>query len=82
MYLVDELLEVGEAEVVNDVPGANQHRPTVLSVHTSEFKTSFRHRGIHEKGSGDVVSAVCYTIYLPLCTQTAETYDISRTTMK
>ena len=33
-------------------------------------------RGIHEKGSGDVVSAVCYTIYtiyLSLCTQKAET---------
>ena len=33
-------------------------------------------RGIPEKGSGDVVSAVCYTIhtiYLSLCTQTAET---------
>ena len=32
--------------------------------------------GIHEKGSWDVVSAVCYTIetiYLSLCTQTAET---------
>ena len=32
--------------------------------------------GIHEKGSGDVVSAVCntlYTIYPSLCTQTAET---------
>ena len=31
-------------------------------------------RGIHEKGSGDVVSAVCYTIYttyLSLCTQTS-----------
>ena len=32
--------------------------------------------GIHEKGSGDGVSAVCYTIYtinISLCTQTAET---------
>ena len=32
--------------------------------------------GIYEMGSGDVVSAVCYTmynIYLYLCTQTAET---------
>ena len=32
--------------------------------------------GIHEKGSEDFVSAVCYTIYtiyLSLCTQTAET---------
>ena len=31
------------------------------------------YRGIHEKGSGDVVSAVCNTIYavnLSLCTQT------------
>ena len=31
------------------------------------------YRGIHEKGSGDVVSAVIYTIYLSLSTQTAET---------
>ena len=31
------------------------------------------YRGIHEKGSGNVVSAVCYTIYIFLCTQTAET---------
>ena len=33
-------------------------------------------RGIQEKGSGDVVSAICYTvytIYLSLCTQTVET---------
>ena len=33
-------------------------------------------RGIHEKGSRDVVSSVYYTkytIYLSLCTQTAET---------
>ena len=30
------------------------------------------YRGIHKKGSGDVVSAVCYTIYityLSLCTK-------------
>ena len=34
------------------------------------------YRGIHEKGSDDVVSAVCctiYNIYLSLCTQTADT---------
>ena len=34
------------------------------------------YRGVREKGSGDVVSAVCYTIfaiYLLLCTQTDET---------
>ena len=34
------------------------------------------YRGIHEKGSRDVVSAVChniYTIFLSLCTQTAAT---------
>ena len=38
-------------------------------------KRYFIYRGIHEKGSGDVL-AVCYsiyTIYLSLCTQTAET---------
>ena len=37
---------------------------------------SLLNREIHEKGSGDVVSAVCYTIYtiyLSLFTQTAET---------
>ena len=42
------------------------------------------YRGIREKGSGDVVSAVCYTIYtiyLSLCTQTSpdpfrESFDI------
>ena len=35
--------------------------------------------GIHEKGSRDVVSAVCdtvYTIYLSLYTQTAETTSL------
>ena len=34
------------------------------------------YRGFHEKGSGDVVSAVChtiFTIYLPLCTRPVET---------
>ena len=30
------------------------------------------YRGIHEKGLGDVVTAVCYTIYLSLGPQTAE----------
>ena len=37
---------------------------------------NYIYRGIHEKGSDDVVSAVCgsvYFIYLALCTQTAET---------
>ena len=41
-----------------------------------KFYYNVIHRGIHEKGSGDVVSAVCftiYTIYLSLCTQSAET---------
>ena len=33
---------------------------------------SFGYRGIHDKGSGDVVSVLCYTIYLSLCTKTAE----------
>ena len=36
------------------------------------------YRRIHEKDSGDVVSAVCYfiyTIYPSLCTQTADTAD-------
>ena len=36
----------------------------------------FWYEGIHEKGSGDVVSTACYTIYtiyIFLCTQTAET---------
>ena len=40
------------------------------------FVIWLEYRGIHERGSGDVVSAVCYTIqpiYLSLCTQTAET---------
>ena len=40
------------------------------------FIFPLRYRGIHEKGSGDVVSAVCYTrytIYPSFCTQTAET---------
>ena len=35
-----------------------------------------KYRGIHEKGSGDVVSDFCYAIYniyLSLCTWTAET---------
>ena len=35
-----------------------------------------RYRVIHKKGSDDVASDVCYTIYtiyLSLCTQTAET---------
>ena len=37
---------------------------------------SLSYKGIQEKGSGDVFSAVCYTIYtiyLSLCTHTAET---------
>ena len=37
---------------------------------------TFLNWGIHLKGSGDVVSAVCYTmytIYICLCSQTAET---------
>ena len=45
-------------------------------------KLLYNYRGIREKGSGDVVSAVCYTIYtinLSLCTQTAETTSIFRT---
>ena len=44
------------------------------------IKVDFINRGIHEKGSGDVVSAVCYTIYsiyLSLCIQTAETTSFS-----
>ena len=32
---------------------------------------SLSYRGILEKGSDDIVSAVCYTIYLSLWTQTA-----------
>ena len=32
-----------------------------------------KYRDIHEKGSEDVASAVSYTIYLSLCTHTAET---------
>ena len=47
-------------------------------IHTNkgQLPPAFRYRGIHEKSSGDVVSAVCYTIcaiYLSLFTQTAET---------
>ena len=41
-----------------------------------DFSLQALYRGIHEKGSGDVVSAICYTIYtiyLSLCTPTAET---------
>ena len=36
------------------------------------------YRGIHEKGSGDVVAAVCYTvytIYLSLCTTSPEPFS-------
>ena len=42
----------------------------------TSFTNLTKYRGIHEEGSGDVVSAVCYTIYtiyLTLCAQTAET---------
>ena len=45
----------------------------------SSLVTKYKYRGIHEKGSGDVVSVVSYTINtiyilsIPLLAQTAET---------
>ena len=47
-----------------------------VSSYAKKTQTMLIYRGIHEKGSDDVVSAICYTkytIYLSLCTQTAET---------
>ena len=41
-----------------------------------EYFFKYTYRGIREKGSGDVISSVCdtiYTIYLSLCKQKAET---------
>ena len=53
------------------------HTAAVESINeSSSFSTVYTNRGIHEKGSGDVVSAIFYTtynIYLSLFTQTAET---------
>ena len=52
------------------------HRNQIMSDLLHTLMIIVTYRGIHEKGSEDVVSAVCYiiyTIYLSICTQTDET---------
>ena len=54
-------------------------RPALLVIDMQNDFITGKYRGIHEKGSGVVVSAVCYTIYtiyLSLCTKTAETTSL------
>ena len=57
--------------------GFNRFSDVIPNRQLSAFCNGFMfwYRGIHEKGSGDVVSAIfytTYTIHLSLCTQTAE----------